>query len=730
MQINVAFPARPKALLLAVGALFLVACATPRKSMPATAERPVTDTLHGMQFTDPYRWLEGDNSDPKQMGKVNDEVAAWTDAQNAYTRSLLDNLPGRSGIEAKLRPLMEIGSVSTPTIRGNRYFFTKREGTQNQAILYYRDGYRGTSKLLIDPTKIDADGLTTLSGTWPSQDGKLLAYGTYRKGDENTTIYLMEVETGKKLSDEIPGKAGGVEWLPDGSGFFYQRLADVKNPYSANIKFHKLGTHESTDKLLFAQYTPEENPKLATTWGPGANIDKNAKWMVLSYWTGTSSNDLWVINLERWFKTGEFYKTEISVGADATFSGPIVGDTLYMQTNHEAPNYKVWAVDLNNPGKSNWKECIPENKSAVLTSIGIAKGVIVADYLNKAMTRIELFNLHGKKLGALKLPQDVGSAGVATEEDRTEAYLSFTSYNYPPSIFRVDLAKPAATPELWERPEVPVDPTLAEVKQVTYKSKDGTPVTMFIVHKKGLKLDGNNPTILTGYGGFNISMQPGFSATLFPWIEAGGVYAVPNLRGGGEYGKNWHESGMLAQKQNVFDDMIAAAEFLIAEKYTSSQKLATTGGSNGGLLMGAMMTQRPDLFKCIICQVPLLDMVRYQHFLMARYWVPEYGDADTSMDAYSWIKAYSPYHNIKKGVKYPAIMFTAGENDTRVHPLHARKMAAAMQAATASDPKEAPVILWVDREAGHGQGKPLNLRLRDQVDTRIFIMSQLGMLDK
>jgi prolyl oligopeptidase len=664
------------------------------------------------------------------MGKVNDEVGKWTDAQNNYTRSILDNLPGRAELESKIRPLMEIGSVSSPTMRGNKYFYSRREGTQSQSILYVREGYKGADKLLIDPTKINADGLTTLSGSWPSHDGKLLAYGTYRSGDENTTVYIMDVDSGKLLPDVVPGKVQSVEWMPDASGFFYRNLSDVKNPYSGQIMFHTLGTPVSQDKLLFCQYTPEENKKLATTWGPSGNVDKDCKWMVLTYWTGTSSNDIWIINLDHWRKTGEFKKVEISVGADATFAGGVVDGVLYVQTNHNAPNYKVIAIDPNKPEKANWKDIIPEKSDAVLQSFSVAKGVIVADYMAKAMARIEILDTAGKFISQLKLPQDVGSAGVSTEEDRTEAYLSFTSYNYPSTIFKVDLAKPTAEPELWERPAVPVDPTIAETKQVTYVSKDGTPVTMFIVHKKGLKLDGTNPTILNGYGGFNISMQPGFSATIFPWIEAGGVYAVPNLRGGGEYGKNWHEAGMLGRKQNVFDDMIAAAEYLVREKYTNPQKLAATGGSNGGLLMGAMMTQRPDLFKAIICAVPLLDMVRYQDFLMARYWVPEYGDAVANKEHFQWIYAYSPYHRIKQGTKYPAALITAGENDTRVHPLHARKMAAAMQAATASDQKDAPILCWVDRDAGHGQGKPLNLRIRDVVDQRIFIMWQLGMLGK
>ncbi|MBK9189569.1 MAG: prolyl oligopeptidase family serine peptidase [Phycisphaerales bacterium] len=693
---------------------------------PETKREPVTDTLHGVKLVDDYRWLEGDNSDPKEMGKLSPEVAAWTDAQNAYTRGLLDTLPGRKALEDRLRPLMEIGSISAPAMRRNRYFYTRREGKESQPRVFVREGYKGEPRLLLDPGALDADGLTALGGYWPSQDGKYLAFGLYRAGDENTTVYVLDVDTGRWLADEIPGKAGGVNWMPDNSGFFYERLADIKNPYSAQVKFHRLGTHQRMDPMLFRQYTKEENEKLATTWGPGASISRDARWMILSYWTGTSSNDIWCIDLDRWFRTGEFVKNEIMVGADATFGGSVVGDTLLMQTNHEAPNGKVVAVDLNNPAKANWREFIPERKDAVLDSFSVARGVIAADYQEKATTRYMLFDMSGKPLSNLALP-GIGSAGLQTEEDRTEAFLTFTSFNYPNTVFRVDLANPGAAPELWERPAVPVDPETVEVKQVTYSSKDGTPVTMFIVHKKGLVLNGNNPTILNGYGGFNISMNPSFSATLFPWFEDGGVFALPNLRGGGEYGKAWHEGGMLANKQNVFDDFAAAAKYLFEQKYTNPSKLAITGGSNGGLLTGTLVTQNPDLFAAAIVAVPLLDMIRYQDFLMARYWVPEYGTAENK-DHFEFILKYSPYQNIKAGTKYPAVMVTAGENDTRVHPMHARKMAAALQAATTSDPNTRPVLLWVDREAGHGQGKPLHLRLRDIVDQRMFIMWQLGMI--
>lgn len=716
-QVTALFPA---VALLSVASLALGA-------PPPTRIEPVKDTIHGVEIIDPYRWLEGDNSDPAKMGSVNAEVAAWTDAQNAYTRQLLDNVPGRKQIEDRIRPLMEIGSISLPSMKGERYFYSKREGKQNQAVVYYRDGYRGDARVLLDPEQLDSTGLTTVSSYTPTEDGKLVAYGTYRAGDENTTIYVMDMATGQLLPDVIPGKVSGVDWLPDKSGFFYRNLWDVNNPYSGQFMFHKLGTPVEQDKQLFRQFKPEEDKKLSTTWGPSGGIDKNAKWIVKSYFTSTKSNDLWVAPLAPWFKDGTLNWAEIQTGQDARAGGGIVGDTMFLQNDLGAPNGQIFAVNLNKPSRADWKLIIPERKDATITSVSIAKNILAVEYIVNACSRIELFDYNGKSLGALRLPQEIGSAALSTEQDRTEAYLSFTSFNYPTSIFRVDLAKPDAEPELWERPNVPVNPEIAEVKQEWYTSKDGTRIPMFIVHKKGLKLDGNNPTQLSGYGGFNIAQNPGFSATLFPWIEDGGVYALACIRGGGEFGETWHRAGMLESKQNVFDDFIAAGEYLISAGYTSKDKLAISGGSNGGLLVGAVVTQRPDLFRAAICSVPLLDMLRYQDFLMARYWVPEYGSAEDKAQ-FEYIRQYSPYHRIIPGTKYPAVFFFAGENDTRVHPMHARKMAAAMQAATGSDPSERPIILWVDRESGHGAGKPLNIQLRDVVDRRLFLMMQLGML--
>jgi prolyl oligopeptidase len=680
-------------------------------------EMVVKEMIHGVEISDRYRWLEGD-----EKGVATAEVKKWTTEQNARTRAVLDGLPGRGKLEKRLSEVMQMRAIRAPEMARNRYFYTKREGTQNQAVLYVREGFDGEPRVLIDANTLDTEGLITLSWYEASQDGKVLAFGIYRSGDENSVLHLMDVESGKWMADEISGKVTDVHWMPDGAGFVYRKLADLKNPYSGEIRFHRVGQHAREDALLFEQY--KEGP-LATTWGPDAWIGRDGKWLALSYATSTKSNDLWAVDMDRWKRSGEFVMNEITKGADAKFGGPILGDVLHMETTLGAPNGRVVMVDMNRPGKEFWKEIIPEKKDAVIESVQLARGMVVVRYQSKAATRIELFDLGGKFLRELTLP-GIGSAGLSMNEDRTEAFLTYTSFNEPSTIYRIDLAAAGAERAVWARPDIEFDPATTEVKQVFYSSKDGTKVSMFIVHRKGLVLDGNNPTLLSGYGGFGIGMTPGFNPTAIPWLEGGGVLAIANLRGGNEYGEKWHEDGMLGKKQNVFDDFIGAGEFLIREKYTRSEKLGISGGSNGGLLVGAAVAQRPDLWGAVVCHVPLLDMVRYQKFLMARYWVPEYGSAEDESQ-FRYLLKYSPYHNVREGVKYPAILFTAGEHDARVHPMHARKMGALMQAVSGSDQSKKPVLVWVEQEAGHGMGKPLNLRIRAAGDDYGFLMWQLGM---
>lgn len=719
----------------------------PRPTPPPTETRPVTDTYHGEAIVDPYQWLEGDNSDPARMGRLTDEVAQWTDRQNAYTRAILDGAapgyeflrPHRARLEAEIQRLMEIGEVGLPAMAGNRYFYRKRTGTQSQSIVYVREGVDGAPRTLIDPLELDEDGLVTVSWFAPNQDGSLLAFGTYRAGDENSVLRILDVQTGAWLADEIPGKVYITGWMPDGKSFFYQRLESLDDPYSAEIRFHVIGRHWTQDPVLIRQrevarlyeglnVSPERLEKLRTTWGPSLSPDPDGHWAIVSYWTSTSANDVWVVNLDDWFRTGNLNLTPILIGEDGRNEATVVGNTVYMQTYVNAPNGRIVRINPFKPAREHWSDVVPHRPDAILTGFSVARGVISAEFLSDASTRIELYALDGAPTGTLKLP-GTGSASISTERDRTEAFLSYESYNEPPTIYLVDLARPDAAPRIWERLDVPVDGASVVVKRVKYSSKDGTEVGMFIIHKKGLELNGSNPTILYGYGGFDIPMVPRFGATMFPFFDAGGVYAVANLRGGGEKGLEWHRAGMLDRKQNVYDDFIAAAQWLIDNGYTRAERLGVAGGSNGGLLTGAMVTQRPDLISAAIVAVPLLDMLRFEKFLMARYWVPEYGSAENP-DQFRYIRAYSPYQNIKSGTKYPAVFLTAGENDTRVHPMHARKMAAALQAATTSDQSRDPILLWVDREAGHGAGKPLHLRVRDVVDQRLFMMWQLGMINE
>jgi prolyl oligopeptidase len=678
--------------------------------------------MHGVEIVDPYRWLEGDDK-----AEVTDEVEQWTTAQNDYTRDVLDGLPGREKLEARLTELMQVGYVGAPSMRGDLYFNTEREGDQDHGVVYVRKGHDGEKRVLLDVNTLSKDKLTALGWYSPSPDGSLMAFGLYKAGDENTTLHLMEVATGKWLDDTITGKVGGVDWLPDNKRFFYRKLADIDNPYSKQIKLHTIGEDPANDRLMFEQY--KEGP-LATTWGPYLSMQREGDWGLIGYYTSTSSNDLYLVDVKKWIETNELAMTPIIEGEDANTHGQFIGDRLLITTQVDAPNGMVYEADLSKPGRDNWKVLVPHDTSRVFEGLSETRDLFVLEYSAKAQTQFDLMGKDGQEMGPLDLP-GIGSASLSTRYDRNEVFLSFTSFNTPRSVYRFEIgAQEAVNADdyaIWTRPDIPVNPDLLYVKQVTYKSKDGTPVTMFLVHKKGMKLDGNNPTILSGYGGFGISQTPYFSATMFPWYEAGGVLAVPNIRGGGEYGDDWHKAGMLGSKQNVYDDFISAAEWLIEEGYTNKDKLAIRGGSNGGLLVSAVMVQRPDLCKAVLCGVPLLDMLRYDKFLMAKYWVPEYGDP-ANKEHFDWLYAYSPYHNVKPGTKYPATLITAGENDTRVHPLHARKMAALLQASTTSDPGDEPILLWVDRDGGHGGGKPLSRRVRDIADQRIFLMWQLGML--
>jgi prolyl oligopeptidase len=686
-------------------------------SPPPSAAEVTRETMHGLEIVDEYRWLEA-------LEGESERVREWTTLQNDYTRGVLDELPHRGEIESRIAQLLSIGSIGAPSMRGTLYFNRERKGDENQSILYVREGHDGEPRVLINPNTLDEKGLYALDWYAPNSDGSLLAFGLSHAGDEMTVLHVLDVASGEWLSDEISGKVDFSEWLPDGRGFVYGKLDNPANAYSRSFYVHELGRHWREDPRIFTQDAPSRIP--------GATISRDGRWFVFSIFEGWAKQEVYIADADHWRRTGEIVKVPVAVGLDATFQAQVMhGDTMYLLTTLDAPNGVLYAVDMNSPQQANWEVVIPERKDAVLQGVSQARGMLVASYEKDAVTRIEKFTMGGRSLGEVALP-GIGSAGVSTHEDRTEAFLSYSSFNEPPSIYRFDLAHTdmidSPSMALWARPEVPVDPSAIVVKQEFCTSKDGTKVPMFIVHHKDLKLDGDNPCILYGYGGFSISLTPSFSATRFPWLESGGVYAVVNLRGGSEYGEAWHRAGMLANKQNVFDDLYAAAEHLIERGYTKKERLGCLGGSNGGLLTGVAVTQRPDLWACAVSAVPLLDMLRYHHFLMAKFWVPEYGSPDDP-EHFRWLRAYSPYHNVKPGVKYPAVFFTAGENDNRVHPNHARKMVARMQQQAANDLEEDPILLWVDREGGHGAGKPLAARIREVADQHMFFAWQTGMLD-
>ena len=675
---------------------------------PVTPTEPVTETLHGVELTDDYRWLEDLEADAPA-------VEAWTTEQNDHTRAMLDRLPCRKELSEQMGRLMSVGSVSAPSMRENLYFYRKRSGEQNQSVLYVCDGIEGTPRELLDPNQLDEDGLISLDWYVPNHDGSLVAFGLSQAGDEMSTLHVIRTRDGQWLSDEIPGKVSLAGWAPNGKAFLYSRLADPSDAYSRVIKWHEIGRNARHDPTLLRQEEPSRIPF--------ATLSKNGRWMVCGLTDGWSRNDLWVADFDQWKREGTLEKTPIAIGLDGRFRPiALLGDTMWMTSTFEAPNGMVWKVDLNAPGRQDWVEIIPE-KTDVLRGVNHARGMLVARYIEDVVTKFERFGMDGRALGRLETP-GLGSASLSTADDRVEAFMTYSSYNEPRSIYRVNLR--SGERALWERPEVPVDPSSVVVKQVFATSPDGTRVPYFLVHRKDVEPDGDNACLIYGYGGFNISMEPRFIASYFPWFDAGGVLAVANLRGGGEYGESWHRAGMLESKQNVFDDLYAVAEDLVETKWTTPSRLAVMGGSNGGLLTGVAATQRPDLFACAISSVPLLDMLRYQQFLMAKFWVPEYGSSEDP-EQFEWLRAYSPYHNIDEGRSYPAMLITAGENDNRVHPLHARKMAARMQSRAANDPTEKPILLWVDRDSGHGSGKPLELRIRDRVDIWSFIMWQTGL---
>jgi prolyl oligopeptidase len=677
---------------------------------PKAEVRPVQETIAGTKIVDNYRWLE-DGKSP--------ETQKWVEAEMAYTRSVLDPLPGREQIHKRLTELLSIGSITPPQIAGKYYFYTRREGMQNQPILYVREGLEGKDRVLVDANQLAADGTIALDWHEPSENGRYLAYGTSPSGSEMSTLHIVETKTGNLLPDTIERtRAASIAWKPDNSGFYYTRypkkgdVAAGQEMYNRHVFYHQLGTDPADDPLIFGEGRDPED------W-PNVNLSNDGRWLVIAVEQGWTKSELFLMDV----KAGT-PPTRVTTGKNFLYSGEVYNDKLYITTNEDAPRYRVLVAEAGDYEREHWKEVIPQT-DAVLQGTGVWGGKVFAQYEHNATSQLKTFDLEGKKLSDLALPAIGSVFGTEGRWDRDEVFYGFQSFTFAPSIYHYDLKSGATS--LWNKVDAPsIDPSAYEVQQEWYQSKDGTRVPMFVVYKKGLKKDGRNPTWLTAYGGFNISLTPSFSRNSYLWLEHGGVYAVANLRGGAEFGEDWHRAGMLDKKQNVFDDMIGAAEHLIAEKYTDKNHLAIQGGSNGGLLMGAMMTQRPDLFRAVVCQVPLLDMIHYQDFQIAKLWIPEYGSAENP-EQFKWLYAYSPYHHVKAGAEYPAILFMTADTDTRVDPMHAKKMAALMQAeAKNGSSKTRPILLRIETKAGHGAGKPVTKQIEEFTDIYSFLFWQLG----
>ena len=682
---------------------------------PKAKVEPVEDTVQGHKIVDRYRYLENPN-DP--------DTKLYVERELSYTRSILDPLPGRDKINARLSQLLEIGTVGTPQMGGKYYFHTRREGNQNQPVLYVREGLNGAlndkNRILVDVNKMSSDGTVALDWWFASDDGKYIAYGISQSGSEESTLHIVESATGKVLPDTIDRtRFASVAWMKDSSAFYYTRhprkgeVPDGEEVYHVKVFYHKIGSDPAKDPLIFGE---GRNPQDI----PNVSLSEDDRWLLIDVGEGWTKSEMYLQDLQ-----SKNPPLEITTGKDFLYGVDFFEGKLYITTNEDAPHYRVFVADAVNPKRENWKEIIPQS-DAVLQNASVTGGKLLAQYEHNATSELKLFGLDGKKLTDVPLPAIGNVFSASGRYDRNEIFYGFQSFTVPPSIYRVDLTEVKSA--LWAKVDAPsIDGSAYEVQQVWYTSKDGTKVPMFIVSKKGIEKNGKNPTLLTGYGGFNISMTPAFSRSMYLWMEHGGVYAVANLRGGSEFGEDWHRAGMLEKKQNVFDDFIAAGEYLIAQKYTDSDHLAIQGGSNGGLLMGAMITQRPDLFRAVVCQVPLLDMLRYQNFQIAKLWIPEYGSAEDAKQ-FDWLYAYSPYHHVKPGVEYPAILFMTGDTDTRVDPMHAKKMAALMQSeAKNGDSKDKPILLRIETKAGHGQGKPVAKQIEESTDMYSFLFWQLGM---
>jgi prolyl oligopeptidase len=677
---------------------------------PKTRQGDVADDYHGSRVADPYRWLEDPDSP---------ETQAWVKAQNEVTFAYLGQIKAREQLRQRLTKLWNYERFGLPHKRGGHYFYSRNDGLQNQNAIYMVERLDGVPRMLFDPNNMSEDGTVALANWVVSENGKLMAYGLAHAGSDWQEWRVLDVETGKPLADELHWvKFSRVSWSSDNQGFYYSRY-DAPKPgetltgqnYFQKLYYHKLGEPQNRDTLIYQR--PDEKE-----WGFDGDVTDDGRYLIIQVWRGTErKNQIFYKDLQ----AAESPVVGLIAGFDAEYD--FLGNdgaTFWFATDLHAPLRRIVAVDTREPARTAWREMIPE-AADVLRSASVVGERFLVDYLHDASSQVKVFDLSGKFLRDVDLPAIGTASGFGGRREHRETFYSFTNYTTPGSIYRYDLVTGKST--LFRSPRVDFDPQQFESKQIFFTSRDGTRVPMILVHRKGLALDGKNPTILYGYGGFDISQTPAFSVSTVAWLEMGGVYAVANLRGGGEYGRAWHEAGMLDRKQNVFDDFIAAAEWLIANHYTSPERLAIRGGSNGGLLVGAVMTQRPDLFAAAVPSVGVMDMLRFHKFTIGWAWVSEYGSSDDAAQ-FKTLRKYSPLHNLRPGTKYPATLITTGDHDDRVVPAHSYKFAAALQAANAA-PR--PMLIRIETRAGHGAGTPTGKLIDLAADILAFLTATLGM---
>ncbi len=676
---------------------------------PTTPQSTVVDNYHGTQVPDPYRWLEDDTSEATK---------AWVVAQNAVTSGYLNQLPQRLPIRDRMTKLFNFERFGTPFRAGGRYFFSRNNGLQNQSVWYWAASLEAQPVLLIDPNTFSADGTVSMSVPVPSEDGRTVAYQVSKSGSDWQEIRVHDVGTGKQLSDRIQWvKFSGIAWAKDGSGFYYSRFDAPKSGAALTqvnefqkVYFHRLGSEQSDDSLV---YERRDQPK----WGMGATLSDDGAYLILTLSQGTDTRNR---VFYRDLTTPQSSVVELLNDFDASYNwvgneGPV----FLFHTDLKAPRGRIIAIDSRKPQRADWKERVPQNE-ATLTSANLVGDRLVCDYLKDARSLIRLHRLDGTFEKEVSLPGIGSVAGFGGKRAETETFYSFTSFTVPGRIYRYDFRSGLST--LWRQPKVAFDPDAFETRQVWVTSKDGTKLPLFLTHKKGLKPDGKTPVLLYAYGGFNISLTPAFSVGNLVWLELGGIYAVPNLRGGGEYGEEWHQAGTKLRKQNVFDDFIASAEWLITNGYTQPSKIAIQGGSNGGLLVGACMTQRPDLYGACLPAVGVMDMLRFHRFTIGWAWTSDYGSSENP-EEFKALFAYSPLHALKQGVQYPPTLITTADHDDRVVPAHSFKFAARLQAVHAGPH---PVLIRIESKAGHGAGKPISKQIEERSDQIAFVASQFG----